>query len=56
MTASSSTTSAEVNVFLNPKGRMFAAGHCRDVALGGFLPGVSRLPFSTLFSNQDDNI
>lgn len=34
---SPSTTSAELNKFLNPKGRMFAGGHCPDVAVGGFL-------------------
>lgn len=34
---SPSTTSAELNAFLRPKGRMFAGGHCPDVAVGGFL-------------------
>lgn len=34
---SASTTSAELNRFLHPKGRMFAGGHCPDVAVGGFL-------------------
>lgn len=34
---SPSTTSAELNTFLGPKGRMFAGGHCPDVAVGGFL-------------------
>ena len=34
---SPSTTSAEINEFLLAKGRMFAGGHCPDVALGGFL-------------------
>jgi len=34
---SSSTTSAELNTFLHPKDRMFAGGHCPDVAVGGFL-------------------
>lgn len=31
------TTSREVNEFLAQRGRMFAGGHCPDVALGGFL-------------------
>lgn len=34
---SPSTTSGGLNAFLLPKGRMFAGGHCPDVALGGFL-------------------
>lgn len=34
---SPSTTSGELNAFLLPKGRMFAGGHCPDVAIGGFL-------------------
>lgn len=35
--ASSSTTSGELNEYLRTKGRMFPAGHCPDVAIGGFL-------------------
>jgi FAD/FMN-containing dehydrogenase len=34
---SASTTSGDINAFLLAKGRMFAGGHCPDVALGGFL-------------------
>ena len=34
---SPSTTSAELNAYLHPFGRMFAGGHCPDVAVGGFL-------------------
>lgn len=34
---SASTTSAQLTDFLLPKRRMFAGGHCPDVAMGGFL-------------------
>ena len=37
VTASPSTTGAEMTEFLMPFGRWFAGGHCPDVALGGFL-------------------
>lgn len=34
---SPSMTSVQLNTFLRPRGRMFAGGHCPDVAVGGFL-------------------
>ncbi|KAI0405101.1 FAD-binding domain-containing protein [Xylaria palmicola] len=37
VSCSPSATGEQVNRFLEPKGRMFAGGHCPDVGLGGFL-------------------
>lgn len=41
VSCSPSTTSAELMEFLNARGRFFSTGHCGDVAMGGFLLGVS---------------